>query len=245
MYLNEHIFMKGKPQPSFREIFINSLLNIFVWSICLIAATLIIEKIRFQKFLEALEKEKTKNELDFLKAQFNPHFLFNSINSIYGHIDKGNIQARKMLLTFSEMLRYQLYECNTDKIPIEKEINYIKNYVALQQSRKEENLCVQLCVDDKVKGFSIAPMLFIAFIENAFKYVSSDELKENKVNILLYCENEDLVFESLNTKEKVNGHAVINHKGIGISNVKRRLELLYPNHHQLQIINKDENYSVH
>lgn len=245
MYLNEHIFMKGKSQPSFSEIFINSLLNIFVWAICLVAATLIIEKIRFQKFLEALEKEKTKNELDFLKAQFNPHFLFNSINSIYGHIDKGNAQARKMLLTFSEMLRYQLYECNTDKIPIEKEVNYIKNYVALQQSRKEENLCVQLCVDDKVKGFSIAPMLFIAFIENAFKYVSSDELKENKVNILLYLENGDLVFESLNTKERLNGHAVINHKGIGISNVKRRLELLYPNHHELQIINKDEFYSVH
>ncbi len=115
-----------------------------------------------------MAKEKEKAELDFLNAQFNPHFLFNSINSIYGHIDKHNASARNMLLTFSDMLRYQLYDCNSNCIIIDKEINYIKNYVALQQSRKEESLAVNLTIAENVKGFTIAPLLFIAFIEKCF-----------------------------------------------------------------------------
>lgn len=245
IYLNQHVFLKEQLQPSFRQIFINSFLNIFVWAICLVAATLIVEKIRFQRFLEALEKEKTRNELDFLKAQFNPHFLFNSINSIYGHIEKSNVEARRMLLTFSEMLRYQLYECNADSIPVEKEISYVKNYMALQQTRKEESLSVHLCIGDEVKGFCIAPMLFIAFIENAFKYVSNfDSPQENKVIISLQLKNEELIFDSFNTKEKMNERIIMHHKGIGISNVKRRLELLYPNRHQLTIEDNDKEYRV-
>ena len=107
---------------------------------------------RFEKYIEGIEKEKIQNELDFLKAQFNPHFLFNSINSIYGNINKSNSTAREMLLTFSEMLRYQLYECTTSKISIEKEINYIRNYVTLQQTRKPDNLSIQLHIVEDVKG---------------------------------------------------------------------------------------------
>jgi len=244
MYLNKHVFMPGKPQPGFQQLFTTSLLNIFVWVVSLIAVTLIVEKVRFQKFMEVLEKEKTKNELDFLKAQFNPHFLFNSINSIYGHIEKGNMQARKMLLTFSDMLRYQLYECNVESIAIEKEIDYIKNYVALQKTRKEENLLVNVCIGSEVKGFPIAPMLFIAFIENAFKYVSNDDQKENKVEISLHVKDECLTFESINTKDVISHNAPIRHRGIGINNVKRRLELLYPEKHQLSIRDNNEIYHV-
>lgn len=244
MYLNKHVFLPGNPQPGFRQLFINSLLNIFVWVVCLVAVTLIIEKVRFQRFLEALEKEKTKNELDFLKAQFNPHFLFNSINSIYGHIEKGNMQARRMLLTFSDMLRYQLYECNVENIAIEKEIDYIKNYVALQKTRKEENLLVNVCIGSEVKGFPIAPMLFIAFIENAFKYVSNDDHKQNKVEISMHVKDECLTFESSNTKDVIGQDTAIRHKGIGINNVKRRLELLYPEKHELIICDSEDIYHV-
>lgn len=243
-YLSQHYFAPGKTPPGFSELFLNSLINIFIWVICLVTAKLVIDRIRFQKYIDGIEKEKTKNELDFLKAQFNPHFLFNSINSIYGNIDKSNPTARNMLLTFSEMLRYQLYECNTDRISIDKEIGYVKNYVALQQTRREDNLVVQLNIDDDIKGFAIAPLMFIAFIENAFKYVSHYENKPNEVKISLARNEDNLVLKVFNTKEHHNGHRSVEHKGIGIVNVKRRLELLYPGKHQLIIDAKDTSHEV-
>lgn len=241
MYINQHFFLVNQPQPGFKQLFLNSLVNIFVWVVMLVAGKLIIDKIRFQQYIDAMEKEKAKNELDFLKAQFNPHFLFNSINSIYGHIEKKNSTARNMLLTFSEMLRYQLYECNVESISIDKEVHYIKNYVALQQSRKEDNLSVVLDIKENVTGFTIAPLLFIAFIENAFKYVSSGG--DDKVEVLLEKQDSALFFKTRNTKE-TNVHNDIVHGGIGISNVKRRLELLYPNKHNLTINDAPRTYEV-
>jgi LytS/YehU family sensor histidine kinase len=198
---------------------------------------------RFRKYVDSIEKENTRNELNFLKAQFNPHFLFNSINSIYGHIDKNNPTARNMLLTFSEMLRYQLYECNTDSIGIDKEINYIRNYVALQQTRKEESLAVSLTIKEDVQGFAIAPMLFIAFIENAFKYVSNSEAEENRVEICLDRQGDLLLFRTFNTREKNNG-SPIRHQGIGIANVRRRLELLYPGGYELHTEEAERSFEV-
>jgi LytS/YehU family sensor histidine kinase len=230
-YLSQHYFAPGKPPPGFSELFFNSLINIFIWTICLVAGKLILDRIRFQKYIEVIEKEKMKNELDFLKAQFNPHFLFNSINSIYGNINKSNSTAREMLLTFSEMLRYQLYECNTGTISIEKEISYIRNYISLQQIRKPENLSVQLLVSEDVRGITIAPLIFIAFIENSFKYVSNYEDKQ-------------LFFKTFNTKENINGRKTIDHGGIGIANVRRRLELLYPGKHVLAIQNNEHFFEV-
>jgi len=243
-YLSQHYFAPGKTPADFSELFFNSFTNIFIWVICLVAGKLIFDRIRFQKYIDAMEKEKTKNELDFLKAQFNPHFLFNSINSIYGNIDKRNSTARNMLLTFSEMLRYQLYECNTDSIPIDKEISYIKNYVALQQTRNADNLVVQLHIDEDMKGFTIAPLLFIAFIENAFKYVSHYEDNMNKVEISLCRWGGNLVFKSFNTKENYNGHAIMHSGGIGVANVKRRLELIYPDKHELTVHSGESFYEV-
>jgi len=233
-WLNRRYFMVGKPQPSWPALFVNSFTNIFFWVVSAVAVRLIIDKIRFMQYLATVEKEKSKNELDFLKAQFNPHFLFNSINSIYGHIEKSNGTARSMLLTFSEMLRYQLYECNVDSINIDKEVNYIRNYVLLQQARKEDTLVVNLKICKSVQGFTIAPLLFIAFIENAFKYVSDSETSENRVDIVLDRKDNELSFRTFNTKNASNGVA-IGHKGIGIANVKRRLELMYPGKHTLVI----------
>jgi len=243
-YLSQHYFAPGKPPPGFSELFFNSLINIFIWTICLVAGKLILDRIRFQKYIEVIEKEKMKNELDFLKAQFNPHFLFNSINSIYGNINKSNSTAREMLLTFSEMLRYQLYECNTGTISIEKEISYIRNYISLQQIRKPENLSVQLLVSEDVRGITIAPLIFIAFIENSFKYVSNYEDKLNEVKISLARSNNQLFFKTFNTKENINGRKTIDHGGIGIANVRRRLELLYPGKHVLAIQNNEHFFEV-
>ena len=244
-YLSSHFFAPGKKPPGFYELFLNSFTNIFIWVICLVAGKIIIDRMRFQKYVDLMEKDKVRNELDFLKAQFNPHFLFNSINSIYGNIDKNNSSARNMLLTFSDMLRYQLYECNTNSISIDREVKYMRNYVALQQTRNAENLVVDLEVDEDLKGFTVAPLLFTAFVENAFKYVSHHENEENRVEISLSKKLDNLVFRAFNTKDKNhNGAALINHGGIGIANVKRRLELLYPYKHELVMSRNDTSYEV-
>jgi LytS/YehU family sensor histidine kinase len=142
------------------------------------------------------------------------------------------------------MLRYQLYECNTDSISIEKEINYIRNYIALQESRKTDNLEIILKIDNNLEGFCIAPLLFTTFIENAFKYVSHYENKTNRIDISLYRNNSNLIFCSSNTKEELNGHLLPVHKGIGINNVRRRLELLYPGKHELALNSTDNSYEV-
>jgi LytS/YehU family sensor histidine kinase len=215
-----------------------------VWTVTFVAAKLVIDRVRIKKFIESIENEKIRNELEFLRAQFNPHFLFNSIHSIYGNIDKHNSIAREMLLTFSEMLRYQLYECNTNLIRIEKEISYLKNYVALQETRKPENLAIHLEICEDVKGVSIAPLLFTAFVENAFKYVSHHDDKPNEVKIFLSKESDQVIFRTFNTKENLASDQTTGHNGIGIANVRRRLELLYPQKHDLTIKSSDSYYET-
>jgi two-component system LytT family sensor kinase len=243
IYMNSRFFSVGGAQQDVWEIFKSSLLNIFIWVVCILAVKLTLDHLQLQKHLGEMEKEKIKTELDFLNAQFNPHFLFNSINSIYAQIDKHNPTARNMLLSFSEMLRYQLYDCSTSRISVDREMSYIKNYVAIQQARKESSLQVGLTIPENVTGFFIAPLLFIAFIENAFKYVSNSDGKDNRVDIRFDKKENDLVFTCRNTKELHNGGG-IEHKGIGIANARRRMALLYPDKHELNIVDDESIYEV-
>jgi two-component system LytT family sensor kinase len=235
MYMHRGEHLRWAP------VFVESLLNIFIWVLCLVSGKLILDRMRFQHYVDTMEKEKSLTELEFLKAQFNPHFLFNSINSIYGHIDRNNTTARQMLLTFSDMLRYQLYECNSEVIPIDKELNYIRNYITLQQSRNGDGLRICLEIGDCVSGFTIVPLLFIAFIENSFKYVSHHERKENRVDISFNKRDTGLHFRVFNTTEP---RARIEHQGIGITNARRRLELLYPDNYELCIREQESDYEV-
>ena len=244
IWLQVSFFRPGSQAPDPATVFRDSFLNISIWSLCLVSIRLVLDKIWFRQYIDNMEKERIRNELDFLKAQFNPHFLFNSINSIYGHIDRKNGKARNMLLSFSEMLRYQLYECDVDNIVIEKEIQYIRNYVALQQERKDENLRVLVDIEDDVRGFTIAPLLLITFVENAFKYVSSHEDRENEVIISLQREEEKLLFRAYNTVDEGMVRLEMERGGIGIANARRRLDLQYPGNHRLQITDGGESFEV-
>ncbi|WP_179412515.1 sensor histidine kinase [Mucilaginibacter sp. E4BP6] len=225
------------------SVFFDSFINILFWVVIILALKLIIEKRNSQRYIEKIEREKAENELNFLKAQFNPHFLFNSINSIYAHINKSNKTARDMLLVFSEMLRYQLYECNVERIELDREINYIRNYISLQKSRIDERITVSFCVDGSNGNIQIAPLILITFIENAFKYVGFNEAKKNVIEIKLQCENGFLRFSIYNTKDLFVNPAEKS-SGLGIANVKRRLELLYPDKHLLAIKETETDYSI-
>lgn len=194
-----------------------------------------------QELIRKIELEKINTELEYLKAQLNPHFLFNSINTIFFQIDRQNKAARDTLSTFSEMLRYQLYECNGHEIMVEKEIAYIKNYVDLQRLRLDDNYWVS-CLQHDVSDFKIAPLLLIPFIENAFKHVSHLP-KDNEIRIDLWRKDNTLRMVVFNTCDadymtKSNGH------GIGLKNVQRRLALLYPDRHKLEIQKKPGNFQV-
>lgn len=195
-----------------------------------------------RELLRKMEIEKLNAELDYLKAQINPHFVFNSINSIYFQIDRQNEIARSSLSNFSDMLRYQLYECNGVEIPIEKEIKYIKSYIALQQIRKDENYSISLSEGQGLEGFSICPLLLIPFVENAFKHVSNFP-GGNQIRIDLARNGKYFLMKVFNTKEekKLNGGV---HAGIGLGNVRRRLELLYKDQHTLLISDRRESFEV-
>lgn len=238
-----YLFKISETHFDYISVFYNSYVNIFIWIILILAGKMISDKIRSEVYISKIEKEKDTNELNFLRAQFNPHFLFNSINSIYGHIDKTNKPAREMLLTFSEMLRYQLYECNVEKIELDRELNYIKNYISLQKSRMDERIRVSSCFDAIDGNSKIAPLLLITFIENAFKYVGFNEREENFINIRLGQNEGKLHFNIINTRDNFS-FRTDKSSGLGIGNAKRRLELLYPDRHQLKIEGKDDRFEV-
>lgn len=209
-----------------------------------VAIKLISDYFLVQKRLMEVAKEKAETELNFLKSQINPHFLFNSLNSVYFLIDKNNIEARRALHKFSDMLRYQLYEIKGEKIPIEKEIGYLKDYIDLQQLRNE-NCLVQFNVEEGMKSFSIEPLLLIPFVENSFKHLSHfSNGRKNEIQIALGKQNSQVNFQIRNTTEGKQVHEVSDDGGIGLNNVKRRLELLYPQKHELNISEADGWFDV-
>ena len=224
--MNRHFFYTTEI-TDFGTLYLNSVINISLWVLLITIGKMIIDRIQTQQQLVLLEKERIKNELDYLKAQINPHALFNSLNTIYGHIDKSNQVARNILLQFSELLRYQLYDCGAEKVSLEKEIGYIKNYIAFQRLRKDEKLVVTSQIENIETGLKIAPLLLMVVIENAFKFVSNFSGKENKIIIKIFTVGNILYSSFINTKELQQATITKNSKGIGIANLKRRLELLY------------------
>lgn len=226
-----------------KERFYNNVVPHFFIVTAGVAIKMAIDYVRIQTRLTEVAKEKAESELNFLKSQINPHFLFNSLNSVYFLIDRKNTQAREALHKFSDMLRYQLYEVKGEEIPIEKEIGYLKDYIDLQKLRRD-NCLVKMDIDEKMNSFSIAPLLLVPFVENSFKHLSHfTGDKMNEICVGLSRQNGELNFTVRNTTEdKVNGD--VEEGGIGLGNVKRRLELLYPSKHHLDIMNGNGWYNV-
>lgn len=203
-----------------------------------------------ETFLFAQKKEKeiikSKNEnlqteLKLLKSQINPHFLFNSLNNIYALSVIDSNKTQQSISYLSDMLRYVLYECERPFVPIEKEITYIKNYIKLFALKSSK--IYPITTDFKVQdhNVSIAPMLFIPFIENAFKHSNIEKFNGSFINISVDAasENIKLIVENSIPKEKIHKDGV---GGIGLENVKKRLSILYPNKHQLTI--EDQNSDI-
>ena len=188
------------------------------------------DRVKALNMVERLEKEKVVAELDVLKNQVNPHFLFNALNTIFYKIDRTNQPARETLERFSKMLRYQLYECNSEYIEIEKELEFLTSYIDLQKERLNENYEIECKGFNEVKDFQISPFLLMPIIENCFKHVSNRGDKQN--HIFIECKKDNNIF-FITTRNSIDT-AVNNGKGgIGLENIRKRLQLVYPKAHEL------------
>ncbi len=179
-----------------------------------------------------LERERTNTELELLKAQLQPNFLFNTLNNLHTMVLEKSDKAPDMLMRLSSLLNYVLYECKTPEVLLEKEVRIIKDYIALEQKRYGGRLEVSLSFTGPMEGKLIAPMLFQPFVENAFNHDSRGELGRVWMSIELSVKNEQLFFRvvnSLSGDDRAPGA-----EGIGVSNVRRRLELLYPGRFSLE-----------
>jgi len=185
------------------------------------------------KRAEQMEKEKISAELDLLKNQLNPHFLFNALNTIYYKIDRTNRPARETLQRFSSMLRYQLYECDKPFIAIERELECIAAYVDLQKERLNGNYSVDCSGFDTVKGLQISPFLLLPIVENCFKHLSNGLDMQNKIHITLTQNNNSFCLSTCNTVSNDDNNP--EKGGIGLAAIRKRLQLVYPGKHILVI----------
>lgn len=184
-----------------------------------------------QETLLKIQQEKLGAELQLLKAQVHPHFLFNTLNNLYALTRRQAPEAPDVVLRLSNLLRYVLYDCNAPEVPLEQEIAFLRNYVALEQLRYGDRLEISLNFTGDIPGRHIAPLLLIPFLENAFKHGSSEQLDQAWISLNLSVTGRTLRFQLLNSRdpEARNGPA----GGIGLQNVRKRLDLLYPNRHEL------------
>ena len=189
-----------------------------------------------------VEAERTTAELIYLRKQTNPHFLFNSLNSIYSLAHKKSDLVPDAIVALSELMRYMLYETDNKTVLLEKEINYIQNYIELQKLRLNNIENIYVNIHGETKNKFIEPLLLISFIENAFKF-GTDYRGNAHVKIKIQIEGNVLNFWVENRIEKLVSDT--ENSGIGIRNIKSRLKLLYPDSHILTIIEKDKIYSVH
>jgi tetratricopeptide (TPR) repeat protein len=210
--------------------------------LCLIAlvAFLIFRNFKQKQLarLEAIEKEKIKADLDLLKNQISPHVMFNSLNTIYFQMDEDTANAKEMLMQFADLLRYQLYECNVEYTDIGKEIVYMSKFIEIQKLRKSNRCKIEFIVGEEVKDVMIAPLLMIPLVENAFKYVTNDKETENFIRISLKRSGRGIEFTTNNTTypDETQADKRIHKGGLGLRNLKNRLDLIYPKKHELHIL---------
>jgi len=189
------------------------------------------------------ESEKLNTELSFLKSQINPHFFFNTLNNIYSLAIVKSEKTAPAVMKLSSIMRYILTETNNNLVPLQNEVDFTKNYIELQQVRLTEKTTVNFDIVGDVDNKNIAPLLFIPFVENAFKYGISTK-SSSEINIHIESHDDKIIFTANNYIVPSENNMMEN-TGIGINNVKRRLELMYHNKHQLSNTIKDNIYQVH
>lgn len=192
-------------------------------------------------FITKLKNEKSKVELMLLKSQVSPHFFFNMLNNLYGLVSKDARKAQELILKLSDLMRYSIYESENETVTLKEEVDYLKNYIELHKMRYHKNIVVNFnCDIDENKR--VTPLLFIILLENAFKH-GVERLRENaNVTINFTSSEREIKFEVENNFD--SSENLKNETGIGLKNLKRRLELTYSNKHNLLLSSTESNYSA-
>lgn len=196
-----------------------------------------------EKAREQERQERLQSELSFLRSQISPHFIFNILNSIVYLIRSRSALAEPVTIKLSELMRYMLYESADTQIPLEKELQYLENYVELQKIRFEEDVDIRLQIANKAGAQIIEPLLMIPFVENAFKH-GVGLIQEPMIEVSVQFDERELFFTVRNKIAPEGPESKDNSSGIGLRNVTRRLELLYPDAHRLEVKQEDNWFIV-
>jgi two-component system LytT family sensor kinase len=241
LIFKQYVLMRtGHPALGFGSYFLSTVFTSLVFLFLSTVLKFTVDWFLNERIQRDLENQRLSAELAFLKSQINPHFLFNSLNSIYSLAYQRSETTPEAILKLSEIMRYMLYECNDNKVDLSKELQYLQNYIDLQKIRFAGKAYIDFKVDGKVENQQIVPLLLIAFIENAFKHgVANNPLKP--IRLLIDVEDEHLHFYIQNKKHNNNRDPS---GGIGLSNVQRRLDLLYPSKYNLDIRDETDTYTV-
>jgi two-component system, LytTR family, sensor kinase len=232
-------------QPRVRPIISAANLAVFLMVFVFSTGIRVINQwLRSEQRNKEIANEKLKAELSFLKAQINPHFLFNTLNNIYALATAQSEQTAAAIMKLSSIMRYVLTEARNDLVPLEKEIQFTSHYIELQKMRLTDKTIVDFSVRGEPLGHQIAPLLLLPFVENAFKYGISTR-ERSPINILLEIQKDSLNFKICNQKHLNTLLRVSDNTGIGISNTKRRLDLFYEDRYSLEIDDKANEFSVH
>jgi len=234
--------------PSFQNYFIENQSYFFI-SMFMVGSSSTIYGILSDWFIHQSERielqtQTMQSELKFLRSQINPHFLFNTLNNLYALTLKKSDDAPAIVLKLSEMMRYMLYECNEKKVLLSKEVSYMQNYLDLERLRQRASIEITFELDGEVNDQKIAPLLLIPFIENSFKHGLTSRI-DGWVRIRLQISQKKLLFDIENSKGPGMPKQVHRKSGgIGLVNVRRRLNLIYPDNYQLKISNEPNSYRV-
>lgn len=196
-----------------------------------------------QQQIEVLKGTVQESELQFLRSQINPHFLFNNLNNLYSHALEGSHKTPEIILELSGLLRYMLYECKEKFVPLEKEVEQLNNFIKLNKLQIENRGAVLFDTLGVKKGYKIAPLILIVFIENAFKHSQAGQTENIEIEIKMQMKENILLFNCANNYRSTQGLGSVA-TGIGLKNVKKRLQLIYPDKHNLQILEDQNRYQV-
>lgn len=216
--------------------------QVFICGFFLVASCIIkftIDWFNSERIKRNLESERREMELQFLKSQLNPHFLFNSLNNIYSLAYQKSDKTADAIMKLSEIMRYMIYESNTPTVSLSKEVDYLKSYIELQKIRFKDGAYVEMNLNGEIDDQKIVPLMLISFVENAFKHgVVNDPEEPIKINII--ANQKILHFSVINKKNQQNKDA---QGGVGLPNVERRLQLIYPDRYKLNVVNSATHYN--
>ena len=244
---NNHLFIPPTPAERTQMRMIRREIDIFVLLVLSIAVSTSIKITgkwySNEKERKEMENQKLTAELSLLKSQINPHFFFNTLNNIYSLAIQKSRKTPEAIVKLSELMRYIIYESDKDLVPLKKELEYIRNYVELQQLRLMSNVKITYQIEGIYSDVMIEPLLFLPFIENAFKH-GIDYTKDCEIKIKFAIDSDLLVFTVENPLVQQSKKQAAESSGIGLANTKKRLQLLYGDKYELKVNQKDDHFTI-